>query len=113
MDLKPGFTVKFLKEVKDFLDVLDQKPRDKILYNIWKSRFIRDDELFKKLANDIWEFRTTYNKLSYRLFAFWDKTENSVVVSTHGIIKKSDKTPKKEIEKASQIRLEYLKLKNK
>jgi phage-related protein len=30
-----------------------------------------------------------------------------VVVSTHGIVKKTDKTPKKEIEKAEKLRLIY------
>jgi len=41
------------------------------------------------------------NKTYYRLFAFWDKTEKdqTLVLATHGIIKKTDKTPEKEIEK--------------
>jgi len=33
------------------------------------------------------------------------------VISTHGIIKKTDKTPKKEIEKAENLRLQYFKQK--
>ncbi|MBR2493649.1 MAG: type II toxin-antitoxin system RelE/ParE family toxin, partial [Paludibacteraceae bacterium] len=32
---------------------------------------------------------------------------NSLVIVTHGIIKKSQKTPKKEIEKAERLRIEY------
>ncbi|MFN8330604.1 MAG: type II toxin-antitoxin system RelE/ParE family toxin [Saprospiraceae bacterium] len=47
--------------------------------------------------------------MTYRLFTFWDKNQNRVVVATHGIIKKSNKTPKKEIEKAEIIRNEYFK----
>jgi len=70
-----------------------------------------DDELFKKLNGEIWEFRTNYNKLAYRLFAFWDKSENKVVIATHGIIKKSNKTPLKELERAENIRSEYFKTK--
>jgi len=70
-----------------------------------------DDELFKKLNGEIWEFRTNYNKLAYRLFAFWDKSENKVVIATHGIIKKSNKTPLKELERAEKIRSEYFKTK--
>ena len=58
-----------------------------------------------------WEFRTTYNRISFRLFAFWDKSENSIVVATHGLIKKTNKTPKKEIVKAEKLRIEYLKTK--
>ncbi|MFZ1749898.1 MAG: type II toxin-antitoxin system RelE/ParE family toxin [Saprospiraceae bacterium] len=92
-----------------FLDSLDEKPRYKIFYNIWKSKSIKDDELLKKLDDEIWEFRTLYNKIAYRLFAFWDETEKSMIVATHGIVKKTDKTPKKEIEKAKQMRIEYIK----
>ncbi|MEP7197153.1 MAG: type II toxin-antitoxin system RelE/ParE family toxin [Saprospiraceae bacterium] len=105
----PRFTVKFLEEAKQFLDKLDDKAREKIFYNIWKSRTINDKELFKKLNGEIWEFRTSYNKLAYRLLAFWDESKNSVVVTTHGLIKKSDKIPRKEIEKANRLRIEYLK----
>ena len=107
------FNVKFLEDAKVFLDSLDDKPRDKIVYNIWKSKSIKDDELLKKREDDIWEFRTLYNKIAYRLFAFWDETEKSMIVATHGIVKKNDKTPKKEIEKAKQMRIEYLKSKKK
>ncbi|MEZ4906070.1 MAG: type II toxin-antitoxin system RelE/ParE family toxin [Saprospiraceae bacterium] len=81
------FRVEFLEEAKEFLDSLDDKTRNKIIYNIWKSRSVNanDKELFKKLRDETWEFRTLYNKFYYRLFAFWDKTDksDSVVVSTH------------------------------
>ena len=107
------FKVIFLEDAKIFLDSLGDKPRDKIVYNIWKSKNIKDNELLKKLEDDIWEFRTLYNKLAYRLFAFWDETEKSMIVATHGIVKKTDKTPKKVIEKAKQLRIEYLKSKKK
>ncbi len=107
------FKVKFLEEAKEFLDSLDDKPRDKIIYNIWKTKSIKDDELLKKLEDDIWEFRTLYKKIAYRLFAFWDETEKSMIVATNGIVKKTDKIPKKEIEKAKQLRVEYLKSKKK
>jgi len=66
-------------------------------------------KLFKKLTGEIWEFRTLFNKKHYRLFAFWDKTgkDETVVISTHGIIKKTDKTPPGEIEKAENLRKLY------
>lgn len=108
------FKVQFLEEAKEFLDNLDDKPREKIIYNIRKAQITQDKELFKKLNNEIWEFRTLYNKTHYRLFAFWDKIEKieTMVISTHGIIKKSDKTPLSDIEKAERIRDFYFKLKN-
>ena len=70
---------------------------------------IVDKELFKKLSGEVWEFKTLYNKNYYRLFAFWDKTDRAatIVVSTHGIVKKTDKIPKSEIEKAERIRKQY------
>lgn len=68
------FKVLFLQEAADFLDRLDSKAREKIIFNIRKAQASNDIELFKKLNNEIWEFRTLYKKTKYRLFAFWDKT---------------------------------------
>ena len=109
------FRVDFLEEAKTFLDSLDEKSRDKIVYNIWKARSTNDKELFKKLQDEIWEFRTKYNKSYFRLFAFWDKSESTdtVVISTHGLIKKTDKIPKSEIERSEKLREKYFNEKNK
>ena len=98
-----------------FLDNLDEKVSDKIIYNIRKAQVSNDKELFKKLTDEIWEFRTLYNKTCYRLFAFWDRTGNTdtVVISTHGIIKKTDKTPQRDLDKAERLRELYLEQKNK
>jgi len=103
------FRVEFLDEAKEFLDGLDEKSRSKIIYNIWKARSLNDIELFKKLQDEIWEFRTKFNKTYYRLFAFWDKSDkiDAVVISTHGLIKKTDKIPKSEIEHAEKLRKQY------
>jgi len=99
------FRVEFLEEANKFLESLDEKAREKIIYNIWKSRSTNDKELFKKLQDEIWEFRTLYNKVYYRLFAFWDKSDkmDTIVISTHGLIKKTDKTPKR----AEKLREKY------
>ena len=109
------FRVQFLEEAKEFLDELNEKARDKIFYNIWKARSTNDKELFKKLQGEIWEFRTKFNKTYYRLFAFWDKTDkaDTVVVSSHGLTKKTDKIPKSEIDKAEKLREKYFNDKNK
>jgi phage-related protein len=105
------FNVEFLENAENFLDKLKPKPREKIIYNIWKSRAVNDPELFKKLTDNIWEFRTLYSGIAYRLFAFWDKTKSNptIVICTHGIIKKTNKTPQKEIDKAESVRQEYFK----
>ena len=82
---------------------------EKILFNIWKSREINNPELFKKLTDEIWEFRTRFKNKQFRLLAFWDKrdNQNTLVISTNGFIKKTQKTPKKEIERAEKLRNEY------
>lgn len=110
----PKFKVDFLIEALEFLDNLDEKVRDKIIYNITKARFSNNKELFKKLTDEIWEFRTLYNKTHYRLFAFWDKSEKivTVVISTHGLIKKTDKTPQGDLDKAERLRKKYFELKD-
>jgi phage-related protein len=103
------FKVQFLEEAAEFLDSLDEKARDKVIYNIQKARFSNDKELFKKLKDEIWEFRTLFNRTHYRLFAFWDKSGKveTIVISTHGIIKKTDKVTVAELEKAEKIRKLY------
>jgi hypothetical protein len=60
------------------------------------------------------QFRTLYQKLHYRLLAFWDKTdsESTLVISTHGFVKEQSKVPKKEIERAKNLRIKYFEEKN-
>jgi phage-related protein len=108
--MKPSFDIALLPEAVAFLENLDDKTREKIYYNIKKAQFINDNELFKKLNDFIWEFRTLYNGKAYRLFSFWDKIDGkeTLVVATHGILKKAQKTPPKEIIKAEAIRKQYL-----
>lgn len=109
--MEEKFKVEFSEEVFEFLGSLDEKAREKILFNIDRAKVIEDSSLFKKIGADIWEFRTLFSKKHYRLFAFWDKRvkEKTLVIATHGIIKKTRKTPKKEIEKAIQVMNAYFK----
>ena len=109
------FKVEFLPEAVEFMDSLDQKSQQKIYYNIKKAQLTNDPELFKKLNDNIWEFRTFYNKTHFRIFAFWDKSQGQqiLVLSTHGLIKKTDRTPKTDLEKAERIREQYFEQKNK
>lgn len=108
--MEKHFEILFLDEAFEFLRGLERKHYEKILYNIRKSQVEVNSELFKKLSDDIWEFRTLYQGLQYRLLAFWDKssTTDTLVVSTHGFIKKRSKVPDNEIQKAVNIRTKYL-----
>lgn len=109
------FDIVFLEEAFEFLKILDKKHYEKILYNIRKAQNEHDPELFKKLNNEIWEFRTLYQGLQYRLLAFWDKTSSTdtIVISTHGFIKKRSKVPDNEIQKAIGQRKKYFEEKSK
>jgi len=108
------FKVDFLSEASDFVESLEEKTRNKIYYNARKVQLLNDPELFQKLNEVIWEFRTKFNKNYYRLLAFWDKTDNedTLVLATHGFAKKTKKTPKSEIKRAEEIRKEYFEQKN-
>lgn len=97
------------EEVDKFLESLPVKAKNKILYNI---RLVegghQDIDIFKKLEDsNIWEFRTLYAGIKYRLLSFFDKDQRSLIITTHGFIKKSQKTPVREIERAEAIRKEY------
>ena len=110
------FEVVFLDGVNEFLSTLTPKARKKIIYNVDKVKGGHmDADLFKKLdgSDDIWEFRTKYDGMEYRLLAFWDKTTNSLVVATHGLVKKTWAVPASEIAKAEAIRKEYYESKEK
>ena len=106
--------VVLMDEALTFVRSLPLKVQQKITYNFKKTELgVMDNELFKKLENsEIWEFRTLFNGNCYRLFSFWDTETETLVIATHGIIKKSQKTPPKEITKAEEIRKKYFELKH-
>jgi phage-related protein len=103
------FETKFMEEANQFIAELDTKTIKKILYNIDLSEQTNDPKLFKKLQNDIWEFRTKFGGVQIRLLAFWDKSNNkeTLVIATHGFIKKVDKVPVNEINRAERLRNKY------
>lgn len=110
--MQPRFHVEFLPDAETFLLSLDKKAFAKIIGNIeLASMVVGGARLFKKLTATIWEFRTEYDGKQYRLFAFWDKrdTTATLVIATHGIVKKTDKVPAREIKKAEAIRADYFK----
>lgn len=104
-----------LEDAADFLRSLSQQAREKIIRNMNRVKIgERNNEIFKKLGDsEIWEFRAQSNGIACRLFSFWDARANSLVVVTHGIVKKTQKTPIKEINKAKAIMNKYIELKYK
>jgi phage-related protein len=92
-----------------FYKSLTRKVQTKI---IWTFRIIEDLEripeiYFKSLENTVglYEIRIQSGTNIYRVFCFFDK--QNIVVIGHGFQKKTQKTPKNEIEKAQKIRKEY------
>jgi len=101
--------------IRDFLESLSGKVARKVT---WALNLLEDldrvpSTYFKKLtgSEEIWECRITFGSNAYRIFCFF--AGNSVVVLTHGLVKKSRKTPKSEIEKAEAYRKEFLRRRKK
>lgn len=107
--MKQNFDIELLIEAREFILSLNEKARNKIFYVLEKMKIEVNQELFKKLDEEIWEIRIQYSSTQYRLLAFWNKIdgEETLVVATHGFVKKTSKVPKKEIEKAKKIRYLY------
>ena len=95
--------------IKDFLDALPGKAAQKVT---WVLRLLEDLNIvpatyFKKLVGtEIWECRIQAGSNAYRVLCFF--VTGDVVVLTHGFIKKTQKTPKNEIEKAEAYRQDFL-----
>ena len=101
--------------VKGFLDSLSGKAAQKVT---WVLKLLEDMEAvpstyFKKLVNtdEIWECRAQHGSNAYRIFCFF--SDRSIVVLTHGFMKKSQKTHKREIERAESYRKDYIKRRKK
>ena len=103
------FKVIISEEVDKFLEDISPKAKAKIFYNInLVAAGIIDKEIFKKLeGTDLWEFRTLFAGTAYRLLSFFDTDEQALIITTHGFIKKTQKTPKREIDRANSIRTDY------
>ncbi|MCB2183588.1 MAG: type II toxin-antitoxin system RelE/ParE family toxin [Desulfobulbaceae bacterium] len=98
------------KPVQDFLDSLEDKQVEKIL---WVLKLVREfdrvpRQYFQKLINtdDLWEVRATRGGNIFRLIGFFDG--NKLIILTNGFQKKTQKTPKKEIALAEKRKKNYL-----
>lgn len=61
----------------------------------------RNTDISHKLEGDIWEF------IQGRLRVCWFYDKGRVVICTHGFVKKSQKTPRAELNKANERREAY------
>ena len=70
----------YLEEALMFIESLPQSVGDKLLNIVHRIEGgERNAVLFSKLeGTEIWEFRTLFNKVKYRLFAFWDTQTDTI-----------------------------------
>ncbi len=98
----------------DFYKSQDSKIQEKIEYVLDLVRFEKQvPKKFYKLLDDtdgIWEIRVITTFKSIRILCFQDK--GNLVVLTNCFLKKSQKTPKREIKLAERLKKEYLIEKN-
>ena len=95
---------------KEFFDRLDTGTQDKILYVLMLLQ-TQDRIPLKFIEEGLYELRIEYQSNIYRIFFCFD--EGRIVILFNGFQKKTEKTPKKEIEKAKILRKEYYGSKNK
>jgi phage-related protein len=107
--------VKLSSDANKYFASLDDKIKKKFFVSFDKLEAGFKGDWFKPLKDGIWEFRQRDAQKFYRIYAFWDKTEETetLVIGSHGHDKKTNKTPKSEIDKAIKIRDNYFKYKNK
>ena len=93
----------------DFFEKQNLKARNKIL---WTFRLIENikhvpEDYLKHIegTDGLYEIRVQMGSDIFRIFCFFDK--GKLVVLANGFQKKTQRTPKKEIDKALKIKQEY------
>jgi phage-related protein len=103
----------FKKHFKDFFDPLDAKLKDKIDQVLFMIRIAEriPSKFFKHLTgtDGLFEIRIEFQSNIFRIFCCFD--EGNLVILFNGFQKKSQKTPRKEVDKALKIKDEYFELK--
>lgn len=98
----------------DFYESQEPKVQEKIEYVLDLVRFERQvpKKFFKSLENTdgIYEVRVITTFKSIRIFCFFD--DGNIVVLANCLVKKTQKTPRKDINLAQRLKKEYLRNKN-
>ena len=111
MNIKQRYrTIIFYKNYfEEFFLKQSSKVKNKI---IWTFDLIEElprvpEMYLKRIVNTggLYEIRVQFGSDSFRIFCFFD--EGKIIVLANGFQKKSQKTPKQEIEKALKIKKEY------
>ena len=94
---------------EEFFVKQKQKVKDKIIWTIGLIEEIEKvpEKYLKYITSTegLYEIRVQFGNEIFRIFSFFDK--DKLVILANGFHKKTQKTPKKEIERAFKIRKEY------
>jgi len=97
----------------DFYKELDIKVKQKFQYvfELIKQIYIVPEKFLSPMTgyDGLYEIRIEYQSNIYRVFCCFDK--GKLIVLLNGFQKKTQKTPRNEIEKAMRIKNEYFELK--
>ena len=98
---------------KDYFEKFYEEQNEKVQKKIlWTLRIIEEIDRIPEMylkhlkgTTGLYEIRIQLGRNIYRIFCFFDL--DNIVVIGHGFQKKSQKTPKQQIERAEQIKQEY------
>ena len=85
-----------------------RKVKDKITWTIGLLNYLEviPEKYLKHIEEtDLYEIRVSFGNNIFRIFCFFDK--DRLVIVFNGFQKKTQKTPKKEIDRAVSLRKEY------
>ncbi len=93
----------------DFYKKQDARTQEKIefVFDLLRHEINVPNKFYKSLANTngIWEIRVIQTFKNIRILCFQDK--GNVIILTNCFLKKTQKTPKKEIKLAEKLKKEY------
>lgn len=107
-DIMTPRAIKYYKRYfLDFFNSLDIGAKEKLTYIMryvqqneqWSQKFV------KYMEDGLFEIRMEWQSNIYRVFFILDS--GNLVVLFHGFHKKTQKTPRREVEKAKRIKQEY------
>ena len=89
------------------MSTLDDKVSKKIYYTLdmLKTQQRVPEKFVKHIIDEIYELRVEYESNIYRVFFIFDS--GNIVVLFNGFQKKTQKTPKREIDKVIELKKEY------
>ena len=105
--------ITFKHYFKEFFDGLSLKAQRKVIYVLSLLRVQRklSAKFVKPIEDGLFELRVKFESNIYRIFFCFD--DGNIVILFNGFQKKSQKTPKSEIEMALKLKKQYYEQKGK